>query len=172
MSESGIKTIGLTEFYEADGRSFKRKKGTKEWIEVGRPTIFEPQLCLSLVRQNQADGEPTHWSLHIAREGEPGNVYQVKGDAECMRYIPPNHMIDVRLSEGFKDIFELATLTEAQARIVEEVAQNEPPPQAENRRSVTENCQGWTVSVIRKLVERGIVSDAKLEMVRTMVEPL
>src|SRR5436190_3091717 len=106
MSESGIKTIGLTEFYEADGRSFKRKKGTKEWIEVGRPTIFEPQLCLSLVRQNQADGEPTHWSLHIAREGEPGNVYQVKGDAECMRYIPPNRTVDIKESGSFKDIFE------------------------------------------------------------------
>jgi len=35
ISESRIKTIGLTEFYEADGQSFKRKKGNKEWIEVG-----------------------------------------------------------------------------------------------------------------------------------------
>src|SRR6266487_4158462 len=171
-SESGIKTIGLTEFKEVDGRSFKRRKGTEEWTEVGRVATFEARLCLSLVRQNQVDNEPTHWSLYVAREGEPGRLYQVKGDAEFMEYRPSDGMIDIKLSQSFLDMYELASLTEEQAKVVEEVAQNETPPRAEDRRFIKENCQGWTVRVIAKLVAKDLVSNAKLEMVKDMLEPL
>jgi len=43
----------------------------------------------------QAEGEPKHWSLFVAEEGGPGNVYQIKGDATWMTYTPVkdvNHM--------------------------------------------------------------------------------
>lgn len=46
---------------------------------------------LYLVRHNQAEGEPFHWSLETADvEGGDleGNVYQVSGDAEFMDYRP------------------------------------------------------------------------------------
>lgn len=45
-----------------------------------------------------------------------------------------------------------------QATVVKQVAENEPP-RTPNRQSLRENCQGWTVRVISKLAERGIVPD-------------
>ena len=36
--------------------------------------------------------------------------------------------------------------------VVKEIADSEPPPRATNRKSVKENCQGWSVRVITKLV--------------------
>ena len=72
----------------------------------------------------------------------------------------------------FLNIYHLASVTEEQEELVRQVAEQEPPPQAANRQSVTENCQGWTVRVITKLVEMGIVPTAKLEMARSMVEPI
>ncbi|OAX76926.1 hypothetical protein ACJ72_08781 [Emergomyces africanus] len=129
-------------------------------------------LRLSLIHHQQAEGEPNHWSLFVARENEPGLVYQVKGDAECMSYQPslaPTNILD---SESFLAAYDLAVITDAQALAVKQVAENESPPNAVNRQAVVENCQGWTVRVIAKLVARGIVESAKLEMARSMVQPI
>lgn len=99
-------------------------------------------------------------------------IYQVKGDAEFMKYEPSNGLEDIVQSESFSTLYQLAVLTEEQATVVKQIADNEPPPRAPNRQSVKENCQGWTVRVIAKLVERGIVPPAKLDMARSMMEPV
>ncbi|WEW60772.1 hypothetical protein PRK78_006260 [Emydomyces testavorans] len=173
-SNTPVTTAGFTEFCEVNGRQFKRKKGTQQWTEVSKGGVAEdtvtPFAQLSLVHQKQADGEPLHWSLFVARENEEGMVYQVKGDAECMNYKPSPYPINVVKSASFLNAYNLASLTEQQAMIVKEVAEREPPPSAVNRQAVVENCQGWTVRVIAKLVDRGIVQSAKLQMAKSMVE--
>lgn len=70
--------------------------GTKTaWKKVEAPpdNTQPASTCkqLYLVRHNQAEGEPFHWSLETADvEGGDleGNVYQVSGDAEFMDYRP------------------------------------------------------------------------------------
>lgn len=176
-STTPVTTRGLSEVCEVNGHHFKRRKGTQEWKEytpdqsLPPPSQFRP-LYLSLVHENQGPGEPRHWSLLVAHENQPGMIYQVKGDAEFMKYEPSNGLEDIVQSESFSTLYQLAVLTEEQATVVKQIADNEPPPRAPNRQSVKENCQGWTVRVIAKLVERGIVPPAKLDMARSMMEPV
>ncbi|EER38336.1 conserved hypothetical protein [Histoplasma capsulatum H143] len=171
-----FKSVGFSEYCMFNGREFRRKKGTQQWIEseqleVNLPTL-DRALRLLLIQENQADGEPQHWSLFVARENEPGPVYQVKGDAECMSYQPSPSPTNILQAVSFSNAYSLAVVTDEQALIVKQVAENEPPPRAVNRQAVVENCQGWTVRVIAKLVDRGIVDSAKLEMARSMVQPI
>ncbi|KJF60471.1 uncharacterized protein CIMG_12989 [Coccidioides immitis RS] len=123
--------------------------GTQQWIESeeleGNLPTLDRALRLSLIQQNQADDEPQHWSLFVARENEPGPVYQVKGDAECMSYQPSPGPTNILQSASFSNAYNLAVVTDAQALIVKQVAENEPPPRAVNRQAVVENCQGWTI---------------------------
>ncbi|KAN0071827.1 hypothetical protein V8E54_010423 [Elaphomyces granulatus] len=173
-STTPTKTVGLREVCEVNGRHFKRKKGTEQWIEYEPekpPSQFQP-LYLSLVHEKQGTGEPLHWYLFVARENQPGSVYQVKGDAEYMTYQPSNYLFNIADSESFLNLYQLAVVTEQQATMVKQVADSEAPPRAPNRQSVKENCQGWTVRVISKLVERGIVPSAKLQMARSMMQPV
>lgn len=90
-----------------------------------------------------------------------------------MSYVPPSiDAIDATKSESFLTLYQLAVLTEQQALVVKEVADNDPSPRAVNRQAVVENCQGWAVRVIAKLVEGGTVSGQKLEMAIDMLEPV
>jgi hypothetical protein len=176
-STTPIKVIGRREVCEVNGRTFSRIKGTDKWTEsIGNepPSQLSPSssLYVSLVHQRQGPGEPSHWSLIVAPENKPGYVYQVKGDTENMRYQPSDTTINIMNSISFLNIYHLAPVTEEQGIIVRQVAEQEPPPRATNRHSVTENCQGWTVRVIAKLVESGMVPIAKLEMARSMLQPV
>lgn len=176
-STTPFETAGLSERCEVNGHHFKRARGTQKWIEYQPEEFDQPYshvdpLYLSLVHQKQGQGEPLHWLLFVARENKPGLVYQVKGDAEFMTYRPSNIPINVLNSASFHNIYNLAVITEQQATVVKQVADNEHPPRAPNRQSVRENCQGWTVRVIAKLVERGIVPASKLNMARSMMEPV
>ena len=63
-------------------------------------------------------------------------------------------------SLSFRDHYELATLSETQAERVKYCADQEVPPSAPNQAQVTENCQGWTVRVIRRLIQEGIVAES------------
>lgn len=70
----------------SDGTEWKRKinkDGTRTAWEAASPSLpaVQPEATplLMLVLENQAEGEPAHWSLFVAREGETGSVYQVKG---------------------------------------------------------------------------------------------
>lgn len=62
-SDTPIKTIGLREVCEVNGRHFSRRKGTEQWIESKPensplpPDQSEP-LYLSLVQQKQGPDEP------------------------------------------------------------------------------------------------------------------
>ncbi|RJE24594.1 hypothetical protein PHISCL_03072 [Aspergillus sclerotialis] len=179
-SSSSIRTIGLREVCEVNGRTFSRRKGTQEWTEHehtsglggSRPPSPSSSLYLSLVHEVQGPGEPLHWSLFVGRENQPGHIYQVKGDAEHMRYQPSNSVTNIVQSDTFLNIYHLALLTEQQDMVVRQVAEQEPSPQAANRQLVTENCQGWTLRVIARLVEMGIVPTAKLQMARSMLQPV
>lgn len=181
-STTPIKTIGLREVCEVNSRTFSRRKGTQEWTErsssldgleppPASPSSPPPNY-LSLIHHNQSPGEPLHWSLFIAPENSPGYIYEVKGDAQYMSYQCSDTPIDIIQSDGFANIYTLAVLTDKQDMVVRQVAEKEPPPRAADRLSVTENCQGWCVRVIARLVEMGIVKASKLEMVRGMVQPI
>lgn len=72
----------------SDGTKTAWKK-VESPVDNKQPTSQMKQLYL--VRHNQAEGEPLHWSLETADvEGGDleGNVYQVSGDAEFMEYRP------------------------------------------------------------------------------------
>lgn len=181
------KTIGLREVCEVNGHHFKRLKGTQTWTKYSPPTPDtspttttnnnrhedeEDPIYLSLIHETQLPSEPIHWSLFVARENQPGQVYQVKGDAEHMIYEPSRELVDITLSPDFATLFQLTTLNEEQARAVGEVARGEKPPWAVNRKAVRENCQGWCVRVLEGLVGRGFVGGEKLGMVRRMVQPV
>ena len=73
-----------------------------------------------------------------------------------MRY---THAKDVNVlsSQSFKDSFVIARPTEDQAARIRYWATHETAPSAPNQAAVSENCQGWTILVIRRLVTEGIV---------------
>ncbi|OJD11575.1 hypothetical protein AJ78_07677 [Emergomyces pasteurianus Ep9510] len=176
-SDTSIRRIGVSEFCIINKRQFTRKRGVQEWTEVflsGELPEGTEQLSLrvALVQQSQAPDEPLHWSLFVAREGQAGWVYQVKGDAEFMQYQSSHIQIDITVSATFLNMYNLVTVTEQQATVVKAIAEQEPPPRVPSRQAVMKNCQGWTVRVIAKLVERGIVENSKLNMARSMVQQI
>lgn len=63
-------------------------------------------------------------------------------------------------------------LTPAMESIIREVASAEPPPRAKNMKDLQENCQGWILRVLAKLVQRGVVSAAKLAECQRLQEPI
>lgn len=179
-----IQTIGLREICQVNRHHFRRLRGTETWIEYTPQSTSMPQepkpefetestpLYLSLSLETQPPSEPNHWSLFLARENAPGKLYQVTGDAESMTYEPSIQDVDITRAENFYTLYQLAEISEEQAGIVKEIAEGEMPPKAENRKSVRENCQGWCVRVLGRLVGRGIVGKEKLEMVRELMEPV
>lgn len=48
--------------------------------------LIIPRLILSLAQDVQCQEEPLHSSLLVARENEPGLIFQATGDAEYMQY--------------------------------------------------------------------------------------
>lgn len=179
-----IQTIGLREICQVNNHHFRRLRGTETWIECIPPTPapttpeadkpdpdINAPIYLSLVQETQSPSEPNHWSLFVARENHPGQLYQVKGDAEHMTYEPSVEDVDITTAEDFLTLYQLAVVTEDEAQVVKEVADKEIPPGALNRAAVRENCQGWCVRVLGKLVERGIV-EGEVEMVRGLMQPV
>ncbi|CAI7565063.1 unnamed protein product [Penicillium glandicola] len=84
----------------------------------------------------------------------------------------PSRPVNIVHSASFLNIYHLAVLTEQQEMVVKQIAEQELPPRAANRQSVKENCQGWTVRVISNLVRLRIVPAAKLQMARSMLQPV
>ncbi|KAJ5948114.1 hypothetical protein N7466_001129 [Penicillium verhagenii] len=176
-----IQTVGLREVCEVNGRTFTRRKGADEWTEYiasqspsdrGPSSHSPPIIYLSLIHYIQGEGEPLHWSLFFARENQPGYEYQVKGDAEHMTYEPSDGMVDVVNADDFLNIYHLAAMVPTQESVVRFVAEEEVPPRAVNRKAVVENCQGWCVRVIATLVTMGIIPETKLQMARSMLQPI
>lgn len=57
-------------------------------------------------------------------------------------------------------------------KAVKESFWNKPPPRAASGREVKENCRGWAVRVLQKLMERGLVEERKVDMVRGLMQPV
>ncbi|KAJ5338315.1 hypothetical protein N7452_005043 [Penicillium brevicompactum] len=176
-------TRGLREVCEFEGNRFYRKKGTQEWTEDTsdpesiKPPAESPHLYLYLVQEEQGAGEPNHWALFLADENEPdyGYVYQVTGKAEDMVYEPSAEKVNLFDAGITSNVYNLAVVSKEQAKaalLVKHTAEQEPPPRANDRKSATESCQGWTMRVISKLVDEGIVMSQKLEMARSMLQPV
>ena len=158
----------------SDGTSSTRKldratgEPISDWIAVESvDTITSstseppPTRYLTVIAEHQAENEPKHWSLfaHVpnAVGTGPGLSWQVTGDAEFMHF---EHAAGVSRMESPDFAWHQVLsqdLSEGQLVRVDEIARAEKPPSAPNRAAVTEHCQGWTVRVVRRLVEEGIV---------------
>ncbi|KAK7917657.1 hypothetical protein PG985_011265 [Apiospora marii] len=136
-----------------------------------RTDLTDP-VALSVVLQNQAPGEPRHWSLVVGVPSYPGLVYQVTGDATFMHY---NHESDRNIwveEETYTFYQVVRELDQAGQDRVRHVVDSTPPPQAESRRAVTENCQGWVVRVLRELQSHDVVNEDAVDKIEAMVEPV
>lgn len=166
----------------SSGQQFSRKlspatsEPVTDWKEIEETplSVHSPsppgpeRKKLHLVREDQAEGEPRHWSLFVTSgedKSSKGTVWQVTGDAMCTHY---NNLRDVAqfASDAFNSNYELnSSLTDVQERLVEDAVNNEMPPSAEDERSITENCQGWTIRVLRRLQDRGVVAEGTAEWI-------
>jgi hypothetical protein len=138
----------------SDGSQWTRKvdrktgKPRSDWTAVEAPVGQEPEpsiLYLSVVVQYQAQGEPNHWSLFSHRPDSrgtgKGQVWQVKGDAEHMRY---QHSPDTDIMNSGSFAWHQVVnpnLSDSLFSRVDQIARAEPAPRAANRASVTENCR-------------------------------
>lgn len=81
--------------------------------------------------------------------------------------------VDVLNSRSFRGFIMLnSNLSPEQVAIIDRVAKSEPPPSAPNQRAVRENCQGWTVRVLRRLQAKGVVKKHKVDEVEEQMQPL
>ena len=172
MSSLEIQTHGKRQYTTFGGKNWKRRVGTAERMEADSfPSTGPSPLELKLVRQEQSPGEPLHWSLFLAGEGQLGTVFQVRGDAVTMHYTHI-HDTDVLRSHSYKDSYIIARPTEQQAARVRHWATHEVPPSAPNQAAVSENCQGWSIRVMRRLVEEGIVQLSWVDTAVSLQEPV
>lgn len=103
----------------------------------------------------------------------PGLTWQVTGDAEFM-YFEHATGVDRMSSPDFAWHQVLSQdLSDEQLARVEEVVREEKPPSAPSRAVVKEHCQGWTVRVVRRLVEEKIVTrEGVVEMLEGYMDPI
>ncbi|KAF2746519.1 hypothetical protein M011DRAFT_478127 [Sporormia fimetaria CBS 119925] len=127
---------------------------------------------LYLILHSQAPGEPNHWCLSVAHENEKGDTYQVTGDAEFMHYAHEKGVNRFQ-AEDFKTAYTMVKELFPDAEdLLKRVVDEEKPPSAPNRASISENCQGWCWRVLSRLAEQGIVTQGTLEDVKRMIEPV
>ena len=138
------------------------------------PTAGDTRI-LSLVLQDQGPTQPKHWLLYVALANEKesgGRCFQVTGNPLCMVYWAPDKLINIKKFKSYFDTVELTGVTKKEAAMVQEIASQERPPRARDWPSRTENCQGWTVRVLNKLNERGVVPQSKIRSVESMMESI
>lgn len=151
-----------------------------EWTVVEPPPQAEepeiPPRELSIVAHNQAEGEPKHWALFSHRPNPAGagngQVWQVTGDAEKMYY---QHDTDTDILDHHDFAWHQILnkdLSDSQFAIINRITREEPPPCAINRAAVTENCQGWAVRVLSRLVGEGVVEQKSVDGLRTQMDPV
>ncbi|KAL9104783.1 MAG: hypothetical protein Q9163_000333 [Psora crenata] len=172
MSSPQIQTHRNWQYTTFEGKDWKRRVGATEWKRADSPPPTEsPPMELKLVRQEQSPGEPDHWSLFLAREGQPGTLFQVKGDALAMQHAHDNDT-NVLSSESYKDSYIIARPTEDQSERIQYWATHEAAPGAPNQAAVTENCQGWAIRVIRRLVTEGIIQGKWVNTAVSLQQPV
>lgn len=157
MSGVTIERHGNWEYTKFGGKRWKRRVGTTQWVQLDSPPpAGSPPMELKLVRQRQTPGEPDHWAIFLSHEGQPGAIFQVKGDSTAMHFVHTDN-VNVLSSNSYKDSYIIAQPTEQQAAKIRYWATHETPPSAPNQAAVQENCQGWVIRVINRLVTEGIV---------------
>lgn len=172
-----IQRVRNTEYRTSpDNAQSKRKVNPDGTRTPWQPVLPVPSLApdsnlLILVLENQADGEPKHWFLFVGPEEGPGTIYQVTGDATFMRHETFEVASPVR-SESYHTSYVLARLEKGQADVVRSCAEGESPPRAVDRASVKENCQGWTIRVVKRLRDAGIVSGEWVTFAEGLEEPV
>ena len=171
MTSPQIQTRGKWQYTTHEGSELKRRTGTTEWEVIDSPPSGSAPLELKLVREFQLPGEPHHWSLFLAYENQSGTVFQVRGDAVDMHFAHLENEDVLRL-EGYNDSYIIARPTEQQARRVQHWANHEEPPSARNQAAVRENCQGWSIRVMRRLVAEGIIEGKWVDTAQSLQEPV
>lgn len=172
----------------ADGTHLTRRvdeenQPREPWRPI-EPTIWPPHeeptntIHLSVIAEHQAEGEPKHWSLlahwPISHSSglEKHQVWQVTGDAESMRYEPRADVDKLRSGDLAWTRTVNVGVTGDQFLMIESICRQEPPPHAENRASVRENCQGWVIRVLQRLVAEGIVEETLVSSLREHMDPI
>ncbi|ODA79145.1 hypothetical protein RJ55_04737 [Drechmeria coniospora] len=162
-------------------RQLDRRTGepSGEWKPVEAPVAEESKpatLQLSVVVENQAEGEPKHWSLFCHRPDASGRgrgqVWQVTGDAECMQYYhEPDGDALSSISFAWHQVLH-SNLSDSQFATADRIAKSTPPPRAANRAAVKENCQGWVINVLCRLVQEGIVEQRAVTVLQGHMDPI
>lgn len=179
-SVTEARPVGRREFH-TDGNNidWSRKvnsDGTREqWRPLQQQTTSESvslpvRNCLWLCRNEQPTPQPFHWFLAVSPEdGGKCTVYQVEGDAVDMHY---SHATDSDAfhSPVFRDCYEMAKLDITGEDWVKHFANQEPPPQATNQATVTENCQDWSIRVLRALRSVNVVPSERISEVEAMLD--
>ena len=81
--------------------------------------------------------------------------------------------IDIMRSESFADSFLLKSeLSAIDLQMVKDSVAHQAPPCAENQRDVKENCQGWTIRVLRDLAASGVIDKKWIDSAIDMMDPL
>ncbi|KAL9110169.1 MAG: hypothetical protein Q9227_005229 [Pyrenula ochraceoflavens] len=174
MAQASISRVGMTEFTQIQGVSHKRRVGTTEWVRVGSPPPPETEhLSLMLVRERQAPDKPFHWSLCLAPEGKEGEKFQVRGDWTAMHYAHESN-INIFNSQTFElqDSFIIGRPDQQQCARILHWVNHEPPPSAQTQADAQENCQGWTLRVIARLVAEEVVESRWRDYFYGLLEPL
>lgn len=133
------------------------------------------------MRTNQYEGEPLHWALVVSPAEDAHNaslktmVFEVCGDpgdpdTGMHHSFNLDNRVTLRDMEDVRDIFELGHLSKEQVEMMTKIATNEKPPRAASRRDVDENCQGWCVRVVKRLIEKGWVKKEWLHKTESMME--
>ncbi|KAI1398355.1 hypothetical protein F4819DRAFT_468695 [Hypoxylon fuscum] len=133
--------------------------------------LADPSFYLYVIQHDQAEDEPLHWSLFVGSEASRGTEYQVTGDATYMHYQHADN-VDIWTSESYRNSYQLCELDQNGQGLVDHHANSVPPPQAESRREVTENCQGWVVRVLRELQRADVVDEETVKAVEGMVQSI
>lgn len=95
------------------------------------------------------------------------------GDSTYMTYRTRDNFDIIHDTGSFHDHYILSSnVNDHQFATVKQVCESEQPPHAKTMHEVTENCQGWTLRVLRRLVQAGVITEAKYEMAAQMQEPL
>lgn len=122
--ETPFQVCGLREVCDVGGHQFWRLRGTSQWqpYKPDSPAPISTQdnkFHLSIVLQSSGRN---HWVLFLAKEGEKGDILEVKGDAEYMRYAPSTEPVNPVTLEGYVTSYDLAAISEDQVAVVREIA--------------------------------------------------
>lgn len=168
MSQPPIISRGNWEYTTLGLIECRRQKGATEWIPIEQPPA--EILTLSLVLESQPMDEPDHWLLSVVVKDGNGKVYQVKGGAQLMEYTHADG-VDI-LRPRLRWLRNRLSASRSHSRPSRDHANREAPLSAPDRASVTENCQAWTVRVLERLAEGGIVTEERLLPIKAMLQPV